>query len=160
MKRPPRLTRQPPSSKGFTLIEVLVALLIAAIGMLGIAALVLFSMRASFESGLQSYAAVLAVDVHETAWLMSHEATLTSCQQIQDARIDAETALPLFAPNLNIPGLTASVEGTYPLCVFRVVWGADPDPNANPDDSLFGVVGRMAGFGGEFIHQFTIPSVN
>lgn len=143
-------------SKGFTLIEVLVALLIVGVGMLGIAALVLFSMRASFESGLQTYAATLAVDVHETAWLVAHTvdpATTPDCASIGEL-VD----LDRFAPNLAIPGLDAQVTGTYPVCVFEVSWGDEA-----ADTDAFGVVGQMAGFGGAsggtFIHQFVIPSI-
>lgn len=143
------------SSKGFTLIEVLVALLIVGVGMLGIAALVLFSMRASFESGLQTYAAILAVDVHETAWLAAH--TVDPATSPDCATIGALVELERFAPNLNIPGLDARVTGNYPVCVFEVSWGEAAGTDA------FGVVGQMAGFGGAsggtFIHQFVIPSI-
>lgn len=158
------------SPRGFTLIEVLVALLIVAVGMLGIAALVLFSMRASFESGLQTYAALLAVDVHETAWLAAHTprdpATIQDCATIGVLEEQAGGTLatvPLgdlgrFAPDLAIPGLNAQVTGTYPICVFEVSWGDEA-----ADTGTFGVVGRMAGFGGAsggtFIHQFVIPSI-
>lgn len=139
------------SIKGFTLIEVLVALLIVGVGLLGIAALVLFSMRASVESGLQTYAALLAVDVHETAWLAAHavdpNATGLAC-----ADIGALIELDRFSPDITIPGMNASVSGTYPVCVFEVVWGGDA-----------GLTGQMARFGGAsggtFIHQFTIPSI-
>ena len=157
------------SSKGFTLIEVLVALLIVGVGMLGIAALVLFSMRASFESGLQTYAAILAVDVHETAWLAAHTprdpATIQDCATIGvlEEQVNGTLAIvPLgdlgrFAPNLTIPNLEARVTGTYPVCVFEVSWGEEADAGS------FGVVGQMAGFGGvsggTFIHQFVIPSI-
>lgn len=151
---------RPRSPKGFTLIEVLVALLIVGVGMLGIAALVLFSMRASFESGLQTYAALLAVDAHETAWLAAHTidlGTTPECEGI-GADIGALIDLVRFSPDMRIPGLTAEITGTYPTCILRVSWGED-----GADDSAFGVVGQMARFGGDsggtFIHQFIIPSV-
>lgn len=144
------------SPKGFTLIEVLVALLIVGVGLLGIAALVLFSMRASFESGLQTYAALLATDVHETAWLSAHTVTVDpEAEDLACANIGALIDLGRFSPSTVIPGLNATVTGTYPVCVFRVTWGGD--------GSSFGVVGQMASFGGEsggtFIHQFVIPTV-
>ncbi len=130
---------------GFSLIEVLVALFIAAIGVLGIAAIILFSLRASFESRQQSVAALLAIDTHERAWLSAHEASTNFCRQDW---IDLVT----FAPGRTIDGLTATVSepegGDYPDCVFTVEWEA----------SEVGVVGGMVGFGGMYTHNFTIPS--
>jgi len=139
------IARIPSRARGFSLIEVLVALVVAGIGLLGIAALVLFSMRASFESRQQTVAALLAIDTHERAWLSAHEATTNSCRQDW---IDLAT----FAPGRTIDGLTATVSapdgGAYPNCVFTVEWEA----------AEVGVVGGMAGFGGIYTHNFTIPS--
>jgi prepilin-type N-terminal cleavage/methylation domain-containing protein len=136
----------PQDSRGFTLLEVLITLLVVSVGVLGIAGLALHSMRASFESGLQSTAALLAVDVHERAWIASHEATTNTCRQDW---IDLGT----FAPGRDLPGLIATVDSppglSYPDCEFTVEWDAD----------VAGVVGRMAGFGGMYTHRFTIPSV-
>ena len=139
--------------KGFTLIEVLVALLILGVGLLGIAALVLFSMRASFESGLQTYAALLATDVHESAWLVAHTVD-AEAEDLACVSIGALIDLDRFSPSVAIPGLNATITGTYPVCVFEVTWGGE--------GSSLGVVGQMASFGGAsggtFIHQFVIPS--
>ena len=138
-------------TQGFSLIEVLVALFVTAIGVLGIAAIILFSLRASFESRQQSVAALLALDVHERAWLSAHEAA--TCSQ---AWIDLET----FAPDRTDEAgnttmddyLEATIEDNWPICVFTVEW----------DQDEVGVVGGMFRLGGEFggtyTHSFTIPS--
>ena len=128
-------------AQGFGLIEVLVTLFISAVGLLGIAAIVLFSMRASFESSQQAIAALLAIDTHERAWLSAHEASTATCRTDW---IDRAT----FAPGRTIEGLTTTISGTYPNCVFTVQW----------EGSDVGVVGGMAGFGGIYTHNFTIPS--
>lgn len=131
-------------TRGFSLIEVLVALVITAIGLLGIAALVLFSMRASFESRQQTIASMLAVDVHERAWLDSHvfdPGTPRTCSQDW-------VQLGAFLPGGGLDDLTPVVGGTFPACTFTVTW----------DDTTVGVVGGMRTFGGEFTHNFIIPS--
>jgi prepilin-type N-terminal cleavage/methylation domain-containing protein len=129
--------------QGFSLIEVLVTLVIAAVGLLGIAAIVLFSMRASFESSQQTIAALLAIDTHERAWLSTHVDTLDPPTCSEDWVVVEE-----FSPEREIMGLTTDVTGTYPNCVFTVEW----------QDTSVGVVGGMAGFGGIYTHNFTIPS--
>ena len=135
-------------TQGFTLLEVLIALLIASVGLLGIAGLVLHSMRASFESGLQTTAAILSLDVHERAWLSSHLATTNACRQ--------DWVVPdVFAPGrdwdaLGLNAVVAPPDGsTYPECELTISW--------NP--ATTGVVGGMATFGGMYTHRFTIPSV-
>jgi len=144
-------TTQRVRTQGFSLIEVLVALFITAIGVLGIAAIILFSLRASFESREQSIAALLAIDVHERAWLSAHEAS--TCMQDW---IDLAT----FAPDRTDDNgdttmddyITAAIEDNWPNCIFTVEW----------DQDEVGVVGGMFRLGGEFggtyTHNFTIPS--
>lgn len=135
-------------TQGFTLLEVLIALLITSVGLLGIAGLVLHSMRASFESGIQTTAALLSVDVHERAWLSSHLPTTNECQQDW---VDPD----VFAPGRDWEalGLRARVappdKSAYPDCELTITW--DPETT--------GVVGGMARFGGIYTHRFTIPSV-
>lgn len=139
--------------EGFSLLEVLIALLITAIGLLGISGFVLHSMRASFESELQTTAALLAVDVHERAWIDSHLPATEDTVCSQDW-VDLQT----FAPGLDLAavGLRARVEtpeGTTYVndreCLFSVQW----------DGASSGVVGQMAEFGGMYTHRFLIPSV-
>jgi type IV pilus assembly protein PilV len=56
-------TRRSRRSKGFTLIETLVALVVLSIGLLGVAALQLMSLRASHGSAMRSQATFLAYDI-------------------------------------------------------------------------------------------------
>jgi type IV pilus assembly protein PilV len=60
--RRPRSNRLSPAS-GFTLVEVLVALIVLSIGMLGIAALYLESLRASRQALVRTQAVTLASDI-------------------------------------------------------------------------------------------------
>ena len=59
-QRHPRLSRH---VRGFTLVEALVALLVLSIGLLGVAALQLSSLRANHSSSLRSQATLLAYDI-------------------------------------------------------------------------------------------------
>jgi type IV pilus assembly protein PilV len=51
------------ASKGFTLVEILVALVVLSIGLLGVAALQLMSLRSNHASALRSQATFLAYDI-------------------------------------------------------------------------------------------------
>jgi type IV pilus assembly protein PilV len=55
--------RARPSQAGFTLVEVLVALIVLSIGMLGIAALYLDTLRASRQALVRTQAVTLAADI-------------------------------------------------------------------------------------------------
>lgn len=56
-------TRHPRRVRGFTLIEALVALLVLSIGLLGVAALQLTSLRNNSNSALRTQATLLAYDI-------------------------------------------------------------------------------------------------
>jgi len=55
--------RQPPRQKGFSLVEVLIALVIMSVGMLGIAGLYVQGMQAGRSSMLRHQAVILAGDI-------------------------------------------------------------------------------------------------
>lgn len=59
------LSHKRPTSQGFTIVEVLVALLVLAIGLLGLAGLQTVSLRASQESHYRSFASVAAQSLGE-----------------------------------------------------------------------------------------------
>jgi type IV pilus assembly protein PilV len=59
----PRTKQRPRASRGFTLIEALVALLVLSIGLLGVAALQLTSLRSNTSSSYRSQATFLAYDI-------------------------------------------------------------------------------------------------
>ncbi len=60
---PSRPRPAPRKARGFTLVEVLIALLVLSIGMLGIAALYLESLRASRSALVRTQAVTLAADI-------------------------------------------------------------------------------------------------
>ena len=63
MKSPPMHKHGPGKASGFTFIEALVALIVLSIGLLGVAALQLSSLRSNHSSPLRSQATLLASDM-------------------------------------------------------------------------------------------------
>lgn len=63
VRRSPANGPMPGGSRGFTLVEILVTLLIVSIGLLGIAALHSFSLRNNYDALLRSHASALASEI-------------------------------------------------------------------------------------------------
>ena len=62
---------------GFTMVELLIALLILAVGLLGMASLMMTSMKSNQSAAMRSQASWLAYDIIERMRLNSDVATLT-----------------------------------------------------------------------------------
>jgi type IV pilus assembly protein PilV len=101
-------------TKGLTLIEVMVALLVLSIGLVGIAALHLNSLRNAHSAYYSSIASSIALDFEERLWLSAAEKGSTACvdQDDVDAIADALDALwtgagfnPANGVPMVIPGL-------------------------------------------------------
>jgi type IV pilus assembly protein PilV len=73
------------NSKGLTLIEVMVALLVLSIGLVGIAALHLNSLRNAHSAYYSSIASSIALDFEERLWLSVAELGSTDCVDQDDA---------------------------------------------------------------------------
>ncbi|MCY1287261.1 type IV pilus modification protein PilV [compost metagenome] len=120
------------SSRGFTLIEVLIALIILAVGLLGMATLMMSSLQSSQSAYLRSQASVLAYDLVERMRANHTQAVTTDnyelavdaattadpgcatsgCSASQQAQLDLfqwRTAL-----TSSIPGATAEIERDAP----------------------------------------------
>lgn len=75
--------------KGLTLIEVLVAALVLAVGLVGLAGLNLRSLQASHSAYFSSIASMIAIDVEERAWLDLGVTGSFDLQGIEDDSIAA-----------------------------------------------------------------------
>ena len=69
--------------KGLTLIEVLVALLVLSIGLVGVAALILFGLKSVHSSLQSSLASVIALDAEEWVWEALGDGRLKSCSDLE-----------------------------------------------------------------------------
>jgi len=128
---------------GLTLIEVLIAVLVLALGMAGLATLYLFSL-ASVHSGLQSsLASAIALDFEERLWVETGAAGDGTCPD----PIDVSTALRddwdgsragfLSLPNLSLePGAIVAGE-RFQQVPISITWTEErfeSDDSVNQDE--------------------------
>lgn len=95
-------------SKGLTLIEVMVALLVLSIGLVGIAALHLNSLSNAHSAYYSSIASSIALDFEERLWLSAAAKGSTACVDQADATAIANELLELwdgtgFNPDNGVP---------------------------------------------------------
>jgi len=113
-------------TKGFTLIEVLIALFVLAIGLLGMATLMMASMQSSQGASQRSAATVAAYDLAER---MRTNRTQAAVAASPYAGNPAAAALPLcFTDNTN----TAGCSNADNVLLDRAQWAANLR-NAIPD---------------------------
>jgi len=152
---------------GFTMIEVLIALLVLAIGLIGMASLQLTSVKTAHSSYLRSIASSIALDMEEQLWIEVANMNSDGCpnpaivadrvQEIWSGRLGDDTwATHEIAtlPGIGADGsITAAVsaaadvtpEGT-PFWVeidFTLNWAEQRFENEN-DNEQFRFVGRVA----------------
>lgn len=135
-------------NRGFTLIEALVALVIIAIGVLGIGSLVLQSLRASTDANQNTMAAILALDVNERAWIEAAGGQLDDCDWDQVTGLEGAPH-PFWAGEVDyLAGAGIRVTGAFPDCDLIVEW----DGNAG---GVFGDRDDM-----QFVHAFVLPDLD
>lgn len=113
---------------GLTLIEVLIALLVLSIGLVGLASIHLLSLKAAHSSYYRSLAATAALDAEEQVWALMAEnvssadpygSPSTACvnQLVSsfpatlESAIQSEWVASANSPQGGIPGLAVSVNG-------------------------------------------------
>lgn len=143
------------TNKGFSLVEVLIALIIMSVGMLGIAGLYVHGMQAGRTSMLRHHAVTLAGDVADriranptagaayvaTTGQDNNCAALgANCSAAQMAAHDiflwrqqALAFLPPFADNTEQVVVTFDANAVPPTYVIRVRWD-EPTPNSIPPE--------------------------
>jgi len=157
MKRNAGRTSTRHFERGFTLIEVLIALVVLAIGMLGIAAVYLEGLRASRSALLRTQAVVLAADMSDRiranryvisgAQLYDPAATAASANNNCDNTTDSAsvcTPSQMFANDLarwqaaiqaRLPGGSGTVAfqlvNTIPTYTITVTWAEQGDASGN-----------------------------
>jgi type IV pilus assembly protein PilV len=116
----PPLQSSPRAQRGFGLIEVLVALTILSIGMLGLAAMQLNSLQNARESLNTTIATIMVRDMNERAWAQQDE----TCQGIKSSwkdYVDNFEGLPsAYGEGENIGN------GLYDL---EITWQGRGDPD-------------------------------
>jgi type IV pilus assembly protein PilV len=92
MNNAPRHANHPERSGGFTLLEVMIALLVLSIGLLGIAALQGVGLRSSHGAYLTSQASLLAYDMADR--IRANPETPATYNGFNTAAVDCGAALP------------------------------------------------------------------
>ena len=103
------------SNRGFTLIEVMVAMVIFAIGMMGMASLQTVSLRTNYESNTRSQAVLLAYDMVDRMRANGTASALAAAEQVA---WQGQTAATL-------PGGLGVVAGVAPNFTVTVHWDED-----------------------------------
>ena len=97
------------SSFGLTLLEVLIALLVLSIGLLGVAVLTVQSLQNTHSSLYTSIASAAALDFEERLWLDLGERA-SGCPNPDSAFLTSfEQHWRATTPNLGLPGLSVSL---------------------------------------------------
>jgi type IV pilus assembly protein PilV len=140
-------------SKGFSLIEVLVAVLVLAIGLLGVAALQINATRANQSAELRSQASMLAYFMLD-AMRANREAAISGAYNTEDklceapsspstlAKKDQKTWLEALKRNLgNQPSTCGEIACNIDTCTVKVYW--DDSRAGGASDQVIEVKSRL-----------------
>lgn len=119
--------RIPPLQRGFSLTEILVALLVLSVGLLGIAALHLLGIQSVHSAQQRTLASVMAQEAAERLWISLAVDGTPAPQAVEGPWRTAWGAPGDDAPaRLRLPGITGSdidCDGAAPTtCTIRVRW--------------------------------------
>lgn len=131
--------------RGFTLIEALVALLVLSIGMLGVAAMQLKSLKSAHAGYQRSVASLAAVDAQERVWAKLAE--VDECPDgTETANISSDWVGQWFGLGRTMSDAGASQIEQISECEYRAV--------VNWNES------RLAEGDGSFEYDFRLPDIS
>ncbi|MBK1691998.1 type IV pilus modification protein PilV [Ectothiorhodospira mobilis] len=138
-------SRIPPFQRGFSLTEVLVALLVLSVGLLGIAGLHLLGIQSIHSAQQRTLASVMAREAAERLWISLAVDGTPDPRSVEGPWRTAWGAPGNDAPAaLRLPGITGSdidCDGAAPTtCTIRVRWAE----------------GRFAREGDEAVFEYTV----
>lgn len=127
------IQRPPHCQQGFGLIEVLVALTILSVGMLGLAAMQLKSLQASRESLNTTIATIMVRDMNERAWAQQDQGEASCKEHLEELVSDwkdyvtKNASMPDVVPKREdlTKESSTSVNGRY--YALTIEWGSEDD---------------------------------
>lgn len=129
------ITHNPCHQTGSTMIEVLVALLILAIGLLGMAGLQTLSLRNAHDAYLRTQATILAVDMVER--MRAGNGSMAQGNDLAEWQQAVMESLPAGQGTLCIDAMpddgtptAPACDGMGPLHAVKLWWDADRDGQA------------------------------
>lgn len=133
----------PPAQRGFTLVEILVTLVLVSVGLLGVAALQLTTLRGNQESYVRSQASVLAADIldriranplafrngaYDVTWDATGTASTRAGDDLRAWQQAIDTVLPGGANNTAGRIVRASAGGRH-IVTVSIRWTERPAGN-------------------------------
>lgn len=102
-----RKQRRTGKNRGFSLLEVMISLLVLSVGLAGMAALHLNSLKSAHSSYLRSIASASVLDLEERAWLLA--ATTNGCPNITSGMLTNAWSANDAGSNLSLPNIGATI---------------------------------------------------
>lgn len=134
----PTRARKPGSQSGLSLIEVLIALVVLSIGLVGMASLHLNSLKNAHSSYYRSIASTMALDYEERLWQEVSDLNLNGCPNPEPVRAalsadwQRSSSELAGAPLTRIPNVIVTIEdtrnganGQWREVDLRLVWRED-----------------------------------
>ncbi|MFT4241069.1 MAG: type IV pilus modification protein PilV [Acidovorax sp.] len=140
--------RRPKGQRGFSIIEVLVALLIFAVGLLGVAGLYASTSRAATGAEFRTTAAMLANDLIARMWMSDRTAATLQANFGSESEGTSYTAWKTEVLNSGLPGLSDS--DLAPSVTFSTVAGG----GSSDSTSLATITIYWKGPGDDSRHQY------
>jgi type IV pilus assembly protein PilV len=130
--------------RGLTLIEVLVAVVVISIGLLGVAALHLTSLRNSFDANIRSRAALLADDIADrmraNPTAAGNDAYLVAMGSVPTGTTQAELDIQRWKTDVGLlpngdGSITSATVGGITLYTITIQWQERDHSGESPDDT-------------------------
>jgi type IV pilus assembly protein PilV len=117
--------------RGLTLVEILIAVLVISVGLLGVAGLHSFSLRSNYDALMRSQASALAADIADRM-RANRAAAASYTRKAGDPDPDVSGTPPMSATDVNewlksiratLPNGDGEVTITGNLAMIRILWG-------------------------------------
>ncbi|MFO7907838.1 MAG: type IV pilus modification protein PilV [Pirellulaceae bacterium] len=134
---------------GFTLLEVLIAVVVLSLGLLGAAALQIKGLQSAHSAYQRTVASIIAADAAERLWLDMHDGAMTAATV---TGIETAWINQWQTSDVTLPDLRGAIEPDGGLFTIRVSWaeGRFADADIRDED------GQLLTSRSEFVYHTRI----